>query len=42
MIPQDKRAEEIKDRWQRWFDARSDWDAQAKEEQRNCFALVVV
>jgi hypothetical protein len=23
MIPQDKRAEEIKERWRRWFDARS-------------------
>ena len=32
MIPQDKRAEEIKERWQRWFDARSDWDTQARED----------
>tara|TARA_R100001594_G_scaffold89570_2_gene124021 strand:+ start:687 stop:2717 length:2031 start_codon:yes stop_codon:yes gene_type:complete len=32
MIKQDKRAEEIKDRWQRWFDARVDWDTQARED----------
>jgi hypothetical protein len=32
MIPQDKRAEEIKERWKRWFDARSDWDTQARED----------
>lgn len=32
MIPQDKRAEEIKQRWQRWYDARSDWDTQARED----------
>ena len=32
MIPQDKRAEEIKERWKRWYDARSDWDTQARED----------
>jgi hypothetical protein len=32
MIPQDKRAGEIKERWQRWFDARADWDMQARED----------
>ena len=32
MIPQDKRAEEIKERWQMWFDARKDWDVQARED----------
>ena len=32
MIPQNKRAEEIKERWQRWYDARSDWDEQARED----------
>ena len=32
MIPQDKRAGEIKERWQRWFDARADWDIQARED----------
>jgi hypothetical protein len=32
MIKQDKRAEEIKERWQRWFDARADWDVQARED----------
>ena len=32
MIPQDKRAEEIKQRWLRWYDARKDWDTQARED----------
>ena len=32
MIQQDKRTEEIKERWRRWFDARSDWDTQARED----------
>ena len=32
MIPQDKRAEEIKQRWMRWYDARQDWDVQARED----------
>ena len=32
MIEQDKRAEEIKERWRRWFDARSEWDTQARED----------
>tara|TARA_R100000008_G_scaffold83512_1_gene69050 strand:+ start:3988 stop:6018 length:2031 start_codon:yes stop_codon:yes gene_type:complete len=32
MIKQDKRAEEIKERWRRWFDARTDWDTQARED----------
>jgi len=32
MIPQDKRAEEIKERWDRWFNARADWDVQARED----------
>ena len=32
MIPQNKLAEEIKERWQRWYDARADWDVQARED----------
>jgi len=32
MIEQDKRAEEIKERYQRWFDARKAWDEQARED----------
>ena len=32
MIEEDKRAEEIKERWRRWFDAREDWDVQARED----------
>jgi hypothetical protein len=32
MIPEDKRAEEIRERWRRWFDARADWDVQARED----------
>ena len=32
MIPEDKRTTEIKERWRRWFDARSDWDTQARED----------
>ena len=32
MIEQDKRAEEIQERWKRWFDARKDWDVQARED----------
>ena len=32
MIPQNKVAEEIKERWQKWYDARADWDVQARED----------
>ena len=32
MIPEDKRAKDVKERWQRWFNARSDWDMQARED----------
>ena len=32
MIEQDKRAEEIKERYQRWVDARKSWDEQARED----------
>ena len=32
MIPQNKVAEEIKERGRRWFDARADWDTQARED----------
>ena len=32
MIEQNKVVEEIKDRWRRWFDARADWDTQARED----------
>ena len=32
MIPQNKVAEDIKERWQRWYNARSDWDVQARED----------
>ena len=32
MIPEDKRTTEIKERWRRWFNARSDWDTQARED----------
>jgi hypothetical protein len=32
MIEQNKIAEEIKERWQRWFNARADWDVQARED----------
>ena len=32
MIPEDKRTKEIKERWRRWFNARSDWDTQARED----------
>ena len=32
MIAEDKRAEEIKERWRRWYDARADWDVQARED----------
>jgi len=32
MIEQDKRAEEIQERWRKWFDARKDWDVQARED----------
>ncbi len=32
MIEQDKRAQYIKELWRRWFDARSDWDIQARED----------
>jgi hypothetical protein len=32
MIPQNKVAEEIKERWDRWYNARTDWDTQARED----------
>ena len=32
MIEQDKRAEGIQERWRKWFDARKDWDVQARED----------
>ena len=32
MIPQDERAKDIKERWERWYNARSDWDVQARED----------
>ena len=32
MIKEDIRAKEIKDLWRRWFDARSEWDVQARED----------
>ena len=32
MIPEDKRAKDIKERWERWYNARSDWDSQARED----------
>ena len=32
MIEQDKRAIEIRERFDKWFDARSDWDVQARED----------
>jgi len=32
MIEEDKRATEIKERWKKWYDARSDWDIQARED----------
>jgi GNAT superfamily N-acetyltransferase len=32
MIPEDNRTKVIKERWRRWYDARSDWDAQARED----------
>jgi len=32
MIEQDKRAEDIQERWRKWFDARKDWDVQARED----------
>ena len=32
MIPEDNRTKELKERWRRWHDARSDWDTQARED----------
>jgi len=32
MIPEDNRTKEIKERWRRWYDARKDWDVQARED----------
>jgi hypothetical protein len=32
MIPQNKVAEQIKERWDRWYNARADWDVQARED----------
>ena len=32
MIPENNRTKELKERWRRWFNARSDWDTQARED----------
>ena len=32
MIKEDKRAGEIRERYKRWYDARADWDVQARED----------
>ena len=32
MIPEDNRTKQIKERWRRWYDARKDWDTQARED----------
>jgi len=32
MIEQDKRAQEIKERYDKWYNARSEWDVQARED----------
>ena len=32
MIKEDKRAGEIRERYRRWYDARADWDVQARED----------
>ena len=32
MIKQDNRAQEIKERYDRWYNARSEWDVQARED----------
>ncbi len=32
MIPEDNRTKVIKERWRRWYDARSNWDIQARED----------
>ena len=32
MIPENNRTKELKDRWRRWHDARSEWDVQARED----------
>jgi len=32
MIPENNRTKELKERWRRWYDARSDWDTQARED----------
>ena len=32
MIPENNRTKELKERWRRWYDARKDWDIQARED----------
>ena len=32
MIPENNRTKELKERWRRWYDARKDWDTQARED----------
>ena len=32
MIPENNRTKELKERWRRWYNARSDWDIQARED----------
>ena len=32
MIQEDIRVKDIREKWQRWFDARADWDTQARED----------
>ena len=32
MIPENNRIKELKERWRRWYDARKDWDTQARED----------
>ena len=32
MIPENNRTKELKERWRRWYNARKDWDTQARED----------
>ena len=32
MIKEDKRVKEIRELWRRWYDARKDWETQARED----------
>ena len=32
MIPEDNRTKVIRERWRRWYDARKNWDIQARED----------